>query len=87
MLDSVVYVSNFPEGVYWTKWRSGSRRPSRSATRAIVVDSPPGMMRAWHFWRSADVRTSIEVKGGEVKVRRELRWFMCSRKAPCNAYG
>jgi hypothetical protein len=32
------------------------------------------------------VRTSIGVSGGDVSVRRELRWFICSRKAPCNAY-
>jgi hypothetical protein len=70
-----------------TNSRKGSRRPSRSATRAIVVDSPPGMMRAWQRDKSCCVRTSMGRKGGEVNCRRALRWLMCSRKAPCRAAG
>ena len=70
---------------YLTNSRRGSSSPSRSATKAIVVDSPPGIIRAWHFCKSAFVLTSIEVNGGVDKCRSELRWLMCSRNAPCNA--
>jgi hypothetical protein len=85
MLDVVVYINTNYIKTYLTNCRRGSRSPSRSATNAIVVDSPPGMIRAWHFFRSSSVRTSIGTNEGEDRPRSAFRWFMCSRNAPCSA--
>ena len=41
-----------------TNSRSGSSKPDRSATSAIAVDSPPGMISAEHAASCVAVRTS-----------------------------
>lgn len=78
------------DGIYLTNSLNGSNNPERAATRDIVVLSPPGMMRASHFARSAGVRTSVKVQWiagvvGESREAAEWRRRICSWKAPWRA--
>ena len=57
--------------LYLTNSRNGSSIPLLSATRLIVVLSPPGIMRASHFSSSAGVRTSMNVH--DVAMSRDWR--------------
>ena len=69
--------SGFPELAYSLR---GPTSPHRSATSAIVVDSPPGMTSPSHLRSSSAVRTSRAVTPG-----RRRRAVECSRKEPCRA--
>lgn len=44
---------------------------------AMVVDSPPGMMRAWHCASSEGVRTSRQVNSG---VEGVVSWVAARRR-------
>lgn len=66
--------------------------PDLSATREMVVDSPPGRMSASHRSNSDGVRTSMKLhcillvrgeRDGEEAANR--RSWMCSEKAPWRA--
>jgi hypothetical protein len=62
-----------------TKSRSASSIPVFSATCAMVVDSPPGMMRPSQLNRSARVRTSI------LSAPHLRKLHTCSLNEPCSA--
>ena len=77
---------------HFTKPRNSSSKPDRSATRDMVVLSPPGMMSASHFCSSAGVRTSVNVhcvgiEGLEGGSEGAALWrrVRCSKKAPWSA--
>ena len=77
---------------YLTNSRSGSSSPSRRATIAIVVLSPPGIMRASHCESWAVVRTWIKLNCGACVEKFVDSWAaafwrreMCSITPPWRA--
>ena len=46
---------------HFTKLLSSSSKPDRSATRDMVVLSPPGIISASHFSSSVGVRISVKI--------------------------
>lgn len=69
--------SGFPEEAYSLR---GATSPHRSATSAIVVDSPPGMISPSQALSSSAVFTSVTLTFG-----RRLRAEQCSRNEPWRA--
>src|SRR5215813_2874426 len=57
----------------------GSNRPNSTASLLIVVDSPPGMTRAWTSSNSLDRRTGGAITSHSASAAR------CSRTSPCRA--
>jgi hypothetical protein len=61
---------------------SGSYSPLLRMRSEIVVDSPPGMMRARQSARSTGVRTATTSSGGENDGAIRWRAATCSEKEP-----
>ena len=77
-----------PQCTYLTKRRRGSNSCDRSATRAIVVLSPPGMIKASQRASCSGVRTSSQLHSvfSSFSALKALRSSCrCSLNAPCNA--